>query len=289
MPELQSFGHEAIAVELPAGDDAAGWDEYAAAIELACEGRTEVILVAQSLAGFSAPIVAERRPVDLLVLVNAMIPRPGETGAAWWSDTKSREAELAYFASIGLAPEAADDVKVMYFHDVPADVVDKAFQRGEPAQSSTPMDQPWPLEAWPDVPTRILAGRDDRLFPLEFQRRVARERLGLEADEIDGGHLVALSRPRELAQRLESYGANRRAAERHDAAPLAELAMDRDLVVRARGGDRDAFAPGRRRDQLSRCRRPNDHPRSRTGEGRRPASACARLARPAHRPIPRPD
>ena len=140
-----------------------------------------VILVAQSLAGFSAPIVAERRPVDLLVLVNAMIPRPGETGAAWWSDTKSREAELAYFASIGLAPEAADDVKVMYFHDVPADVVDEAFQRGEPAQSSTPMDQPWPLEAWPDVPTRILAGRDDRLFPLEFQRRVARDRLGLEA------------------------------------------------------------------------------------------------------------
>ena len=147
-----------VAVDLPAGDDAAGWDEYATAIERAVEGRTDLILVAQSLAGFSAPIVAERRPVDLLVLVNAMIPGPGETGAAWWSDTKSREAELAYFASIGLAPEAADDVKVMYFHDVPADVVDEAFQRGEPAQSSTPMEQPWPLEAWPDVPTRILAG-----------------------------------------------------------------------------------------------------------------------------------
>ena len=93
----------------------------------------------------------------------------------------------------------------MYFHDVPLDVVEAAFRRGEPAQSSTPMGQPWPLEAWPDVPTRVLAGRDDRLFPVEFQRRVARERLGLEADEIDGGHLVALSRPRELAERLESY------------------------------------------------------------------------------------
>jgi pimeloyl-ACP methyl ester carboxylesterase len=149
--------------------------------------------------------VAHRQRVDLLVLLNAMIPEPGETGDAWWSDTKSRDAELAYFTSIGLPPEAANDVEVVYFHDVPADVVEEAFRRGEPAQSSTPMDQPWPLEAWPDVPTRVLAGRDDRLFPLEFQRRVARERLGLEADEIEGGHLVALSRPRELAQRLEAY------------------------------------------------------------------------------------
>ena len=71
VPELQSFGHEAVAVDLPAGDDAAGWNEYADAIETAVEGRTGLILVAQSLAGFSAPLVAERRPVDLLVLVNA--------------------------------------------------------------------------------------------------------------------------------------------------------------------------------------------------------------------------
>ncbi len=204
-PELRSFGHEAIAVDLPAGDDMAGWDEYAAAIERAVEGRTDIILVAQSLAGFTAPIVADRQRVDLIALVNAMIPKPGETGIDWWANTKSGEAELAYFARIGLAPEAADDLEVVYFHDVPAHVVEEARQRGEPAQSMTPMEQPWPLDAWPDVPTRVLAGRDDRLFPLEFQRRVARERLGLEVDEIDGGHLVALSRPRDLAERLESY------------------------------------------------------------------------------------
>jgi hypothetical protein len=42
------------------------------------------------------------------------------------------------------------------------------------------------------------------MFPLDFQRRVARERLGLEVDEIDGGHMVAMSHPRELADRLEA-------------------------------------------------------------------------------------
>ena len=36
-------------------------------------------------------------------------------------------------------------------------------------------------------------------------RRLVPERLGITPDEIDGGHLVALSRPKELAQRLERY------------------------------------------------------------------------------------
>ena len=62
-----------------------------------------------------------------------------------------------------------------------------------------------PLDRWPDVPTRVLTGRDDRFFPLEFQRRVAAERLGLAVDEVPGGHLVALSRPAELADRLVAY------------------------------------------------------------------------------------
>jgi pimeloyl-ACP methyl ester carboxylesterase len=50
------------------------------------------------------------------------------------------------------------------------------------------------------VPTTVLAGREDRLF--EFQVRVARERLGIEAEPLPGGHLVALGQPGALAQRL---------------------------------------------------------------------------------------
>ena len=69
----------------------------------------------------------------------------------------------------------------------------------------TPLDEPWPLPAWPEVLTRVLAARHDRMFPLEFQRRIARERLGLGFDEIDGGHMVALSNPATLADRLETY------------------------------------------------------------------------------------
>jgi pimeloyl-ACP methyl ester carboxylesterase len=203
--ELQARGHEALAVALPASDDQAGWSEYADAIVSAIGARPHVVLVAQSLAGFSAPLVCGRVAVDLVVLLNAMIPRPGETGSAWWTNTGQPTAQREYLAGIGLTPEGAADPAVLYFHDVPADVVAEAVRRGEPDQSMSPMKQPWPLEAWPPVPTRVLAGREDRLFPAGFQRRVARERLGLAVEEMEGGHLVALSRPRELAERLESF------------------------------------------------------------------------------------
>ena len=62
--------------------------------------------------------------------------------------------------------------------------------------------QPWPLSGWPDVPTVVLTGRDDRLFPVSLQRRVAKQRLGLDITELDGGHLLALSRPSELVAQL---------------------------------------------------------------------------------------
>jgi pimeloyl-ACP methyl ester carboxylesterase len=207
--EVVALGHQAVAVELPSGDDAAGWSEYAdATIEAArAAGATDPVVVAQSLGGFTAPIVAAWMPVRLLVLLNAMIPAPGETGNDWWANTGSGEAQRAYLATIGITPEEAEDDLLLYFHDVPPDVTEDAMA-GETEQSMTPMTQPWPLEAWPDVPTRVLAGRDDRLFPATFQRRVARERLGLgddAIDEIDGGHLVALSRPKELAARLAAY------------------------------------------------------------------------------------
>jgi pimeloyl-ACP methyl ester carboxylesterase len=202
VPELERRGHAAIAVELPAGDDSAGLAAYADTIVAAIGDRSPVGLVAQSMGGLSAPLVCDRVPVELIVLLNAMVPRPGETGGEWWTATGQHEAQAAYHRQLGL-PEEADEATV-FFHDVPADVVAEAMAQ-EFVQSGRPFEDPWPLERWPDVPTRVVAGRDDRLFPLEFQRRIAAERLGLDVDELPGGHCLALSRPAELVDRLVSY------------------------------------------------------------------------------------
>jgi hypothetical protein len=45
------------------------------------------------------------------------------------------------------------------------------------------------------------------MFPAAWARRHARERIDLEADAIEGGHYVTLSRPRALAERLAAYAA----------------------------------------------------------------------------------
>ena len=188
--ELERRGREAIAVDLPAADESARLAEYANVVVEAIGDRTPIVLVAQSMGGFTAPLVCERVPVELLIIVNAMVPRHRETFNEWWTAT-------------GWGNEVGEvDMDEAFFHDVPAEVKAVALAE-EPPQSSTPLAEPWPLATWPNVPTRFVQGRHDRLFPLAFQQRVVRERLGIEVDEIPGGHLVALSRPVELVDKLE--------------------------------------------------------------------------------------
>jgi pimeloyl-ACP methyl ester carboxylesterase len=201
-PLLSAAGHRAVAVDLPAGDDAAGLAEYADAIERVAAGRDEVTLVAQSLGGLSAPLVAARRPVRALVLIKAMIPSSGETGGAWWVNTDQSAARAAKAERDGRVLGDEFDVVAEFLHDVPEEIVAEALGRGEPRQSDRPLADPWPLNSWPNVPTRVVAGADDRFFPLEFQRRVAAERLGLDVDAIPGGHCIALSQPEALTAYL---------------------------------------------------------------------------------------
>ena len=207
-PLLRDRGHEVIPVDLPVTDPAAGLEEYAAAVLTAIGDRgTDLILVAQSLAGFIAPLAAERAGASQLILLNAMVPRPGEPAGAWWDNTGHQKARAEYYSREGLGLPAEFDPREAFFHDVPVDVVEQAMAMGEqPVRFDTLFSQPWPLAAWPNTPTRFIQARDDRFFPLEFQRRVVAERLGIPVEEMPGGHLVALSRPEEVAERLQTHG-----------------------------------------------------------------------------------
>jgi pimeloyl-ACP methyl ester carboxylesterase len=197
--ELRARGAEAIAVDLPAGDDDAGLPEYADAVVDAIGDRAPVVLVAQSLGGLSAPLVCDRVDVELLVFLNAMIPVPGESFGEWWTNTRQAQAR----AEAGGKDD--DDMFEVFFHDVPEALRTEASELGEPPQSNAIATKPAVTTPLPNIPTRVLAGRDDRFFPVAFQRRIAEERLGITPDEMPGGHLVALSQPKELADRLERY------------------------------------------------------------------------------------
>lgn len=144
-----------------------------------------VVLVAQSIGGLTVPLVCEQVDADLLILVNAMIPKPGGTGAQWCANTEQAEAAAEY--AVSQVRDTAFDPVEDYFHDVPESVKEEAFAAGEPPQSGAPFGEPWPLSSWPAVPTRVIVGRDDRQFPAEFQRRVAEDRLKVTPEVIPGG------------------------------------------------------------------------------------------------------
>jgi len=197
-PLLDAAGHRAIAVDLPADDDDAGLDDYADRVVEAI-GKRKAVVVAQSLGGFTAPLVCARAPVEALVFVNAMIPMPGEKAEDWGDNTGAGTARAAA-ARKGGYPAEFDD-QTYFFHDVPKKVAKEA-EAHDREQSGHMMEEPCRFKSWPRVPIHVIAGRDDRLFPVDFQRRVARERLGIEIVEIRGGHLVSLSNPKGLAKWL---------------------------------------------------------------------------------------
>ncbi len=174
--ELDRRGHDVISVELPSDDDSAGLADYTDAVIEAIGDRTDLVLVAQSMAGFIVPLVHQRRAASSIILVNAMIPVPGESPGAWWDNTGQAQARRANDIRSGRSPDAEFDMVTYFFHDVPADLAEYGLGNGK-RQADKPFGEVCSFVAWPQVPTYVVAGRDDRFFPLEFQQRIARQRL----------------------------------------------------------------------------------------------------------------
>jgi pimeloyl-ACP methyl ester carboxylesterase len=187
--ELRQRGHRTVAPDLPIEGDATLLDHARFVVDAMDETDGELTIVGQSWGGYIAPIVAHLAEADRLVLVAPMIPRPGETDDEMWKATG------------WTFPAGEADA---FYHDVDPALAAEAKSR-ERAQSETTGSDPWPLDAWPAVPTHVIIGRDDRFFPADWLRGVVRDRLGIEPDELPGGHTLALSRPVELVELMESY------------------------------------------------------------------------------------
>jgi pimeloyl-ACP methyl ester carboxylesterase len=205
--ELRRRGHDTVAPDLPCDDDSAGLADYADTVVEAVGDRRDLVVVAHSYGSFTAPLVADRRAVDGLVLVAGMVPNAGEPPADWWSNTGYEQAVREQARRDG-GRTGSDDPFVSFYHDVPRTLAEEALSRERP-ESNTAYHDPWPLDAWPAVPTRFVLCNQDRVFPPEFMRRIVAERLGITADEIAAGHCVSLSRPRQLADMLDDHAHGR--------------------------------------------------------------------------------
>ena len=140
--ELRQRGHDTLAPDLPCDDDSAGLAEYADTVVEAIGGRRRLVVAAQSSGGFTAPLVAARVPVEMLVLVAGMIPAPGEAPDDWPAntgfDTVMRQQAERY---------AGQD---LIYHDVPPALARQARRRSRD-QSATPGRAPLRCP----VPTRL--------------------------------------------------------------------------------------------------------------------------------------
>lgn len=185
-PLLHAAGHRTVAVDLPVDDPGAGWSDYVDVVADAVGADLRpLVVVGHSLGGFTAPLVADRLDAELIVLLAGMIPAPGELFGAWWEKS-------------GYVSSGADDV---FYRDVEPALAAQA-QAHTRKEVSAALYEPWPLTAWPPIPTRYALFRDDLMFTPEFARRHAWERLGVVADELPGGHYALISRPDDVAAYL---------------------------------------------------------------------------------------
>jgi pimeloyl-ACP methyl ester carboxylesterase len=207
-PELQRLGHRVVTVDLPISDPSLGAADYALTVEKALDPDAEAILVGHSMAGLIIPLVAANRPVRRLVFLAAFLPVLGRSA----NDQRAKESvdarippRTAEWTDLGddvwmVGPNTATE---LFFHDAPAAVARWATQRLRP-QSYRVMSEITPLAAWPDVGSRTIVCRDDRAINPDWVRASSRERLGVDAIELGGGHSPFLTRPNELAQVLDS-------------------------------------------------------------------------------------
>ncbi|MDQ2661201.1 MAG: alpha/beta hydrolase [Actinomycetota bacterium] len=198
---LEARGSRAVAVDLPATDEAAGILEYADAVVSAACDFDGVVLVAHSMGAYAAVVAAERLDVGALIFVAAMIPAAGETAGEWWTRSGQTIAQHALDVAEGRDPNRFDEQE-SFWHDVPPEVLEKFAARGPRPQAQRPFDDSWTATRWRSLPIAVVAAENDRLFPLHFMQRLSRERLGVEPVLVPTGHWPALAAPEMLAHLL---------------------------------------------------------------------------------------
>ncbi len=208
LPELEALGHTALTVDLPIEDIATTPTDWARTAADGFDGGEPPIVVGHSMAGIVAPLVADIIPVRGLIYLSALIRRPG------FSCADDREAGLNNDLN---PPGFADDVQrdaagMTYFQTLEAATRD-FYHDCRPADAAWAFPQLrkqkgyWsdrsPQAAWPSVPAVSVVCIDDRAINPVWQRRVARDWLGVQPIDFPSAHSPFMAKPKEFAALLD--------------------------------------------------------------------------------------
>lgn len=202
---LTDAGHTAVAPDLPCDDPNAGLDDYArVARATVADGTRDLVVVGHSLGALAATLLATQLAAARLVFVAGIVGEPGMSLQSL--AVTDHDRDIALLPS-DFAP-ADDDCfrfteaggRRALYHDCPATLADEACRHLRLQRSL--WTEPLDIATWPASRRTSVVCRDDRVVNPDWSRRVARERLGVEPIEIDGGHSPMLSRPAELTRIL---------------------------------------------------------------------------------------
>jgi pimeloyl-ACP methyl ester carboxylesterase len=201
--QLQQRGHRALtpAFDLNRPDESLTWhtDRLVGALDRSGVALSNVVMVAHSAGGMYLPLVAERRPPRRMVFLAAVIPRPGQSLRQQFQSDPS----MMNPAWVGQNPMKEKVALEFVFHDCPPERLAWSLSTRVFFYARRAMDEPCPLKAWPAVPVSYIVCAEDRTITPAWQRRAARDWLGVEPIELPGGHSPIVSRPEALAEVLD--------------------------------------------------------------------------------------
>lgn len=218
IPELETLGHEAIAIDIPGhgerlNEEATMAGRLDAVLEVLQPGD---VLVGHSGGGLEITRAADAAPklVSHVVYLAAALPLEGRLmqEALVFRDDGSKETDyditgmlkhLRFDEDGSMAFADVEGARELFYHDCDEATACWAFEQLTPERAgdtaTTPISVPRFWEA--DLPRSFIVCLQDRAQP-RWLADVTTRRLGVEPLSIDASHSPFLSRPSDLAQLL---------------------------------------------------------------------------------------
>jgi hypothetical protein len=183
--------------------DVSAWSQgYEAALaDMESKVRPGVVLVGHSIAGLFLPVLGERIQAKAEIYLAAMVPLPQLSFTEQVFEDGAEPFTAEWSRHYGeTASESQDLARSLLFSDCsPGSAF--AYQR-PPQDLSHLYDLSCPLVAMPPRVRTYLACSRDRTIAPDWQRHAAKKWLGVDAIDVDAGHLPQISTPQRLARLL---------------------------------------------------------------------------------------
>lgn len=209
IPELETRGHSVLAIDLPShGTDPClpedvGIEDYVSAVVAVLKSKT--ILVAHSLGGLTATLVADRVParVAALVYLCALIPRSGQALKDFRRECFPADLRFGVFADRERGVSLPKPSRAGEFFYTGCDVDTLAYAATRLTPESYAISEEVLSFSPPTMPCHYIRCLKDRTVRPEYQVAVSSDWPVTQVHEMDSGHSPFFSHPAKLAEILD--------------------------------------------------------------------------------------